>query len=250
VERARPDTARALRDVAADAAAARRFLALTRDTHDPALRVRMIAVARNIGWLDADSERAEKALLVRDVVADPAMAFGEVELVCALNADASLDAAADGLPPLRTVNVAQAAGFACLGSAEARERVLKALASSGEGDVQVAQAYLRHRPIREAGELKALALDVTHMKSVAAQVRALDTLGRHHIADRDVIGELARLFERTRSLEVQRAIAEIFLRTGPEALDGAVVATLRTHRIRAPGAQPDLIDQLLRRLSS
>jgi len=81
-------------------------------------------------------------------------------------------------------------------------------------------------------------------------VRALDTLGRHHIADRDVLDELSRLFEKTRSLDVQRAIAEIFLRTGPEALDTQVVATLRSHRLRSPGGAPDLIDQLIRRLSS
>jgi hypothetical protein len=81
-------------------------------------------------------------------------------------------------------------------------------------------------------------------------VRALDTLGRHHVADREVIEELSDLFERTRSLDVQRAIAEIFLRTGPEALDARVASMLRTYRIKAPGAQPDLIDQLIRRLSS
>ena len=236
--------------VASDAEGKQRYLSLTRGTPDPAIRLRMIALARRVGWLDGDSERGEKALLARDVVADAAMGFGEVELVCSLNADASLDGAADGLPPQRTVTVAQSAGRACLGSAPARSRVLKALASAREEDVQVAQAYLRQRPIREAAELRAMALDVSRMKSVPAQVRALDTLGRHHIADRDVIVELSRLFEHTHSLDVQRAIAEIFLRTGPGALDSQVVATLRAHRLRAPGAQPDLIDQLLRRLSS
>jgi len=85
---------------------------------------------------------------------------------------------------------------------------------------------------------------------VPAQVRALDTLGRHHVEDRDVIEQLASLFQRTRSLEVQRAIAEIFLRTGPEVVDARVAAALRGSRLRAPGAQPDLIDQLLRRLPS
>jgi len=154
VERARPATAQALRTVASDGAAAGRFIALTRDTRDPALRLRMAALARSVGWLDADSERAEKALLVRDVVADPAMAYGEVELVCGLNADGSLDGAADELPAQRTVSLAQAAGLACLGSREARARVLKALASAHDDDVQVAQAYLRHRPVHEVGELR------------------------------------------------------------------------------------------------
>ena len=249
-ERARPATSQALGVLGSDAAGAARYVALIRDTRDPALRLRMIALARNIAWLDGAGELAEKRRLARDVIADPSMAFGEVELVCALNGDGALDGALDGLPPLRTLTVAQAAGVACLGSAEARSRVLKALASTREADVQVAQAYLRHRPVRDAAELRTLAADVGRMKSVPAQVRALDTLGRHHVADRDVIDQLAGLFQRTRSLEVQRAIAEIFLRTGPEVLDRRVAAVLRDSRLRAPGAQPDLIDQLLRRLPS
>ena len=249
-ERASEATSQALHALASDKAGATRYLTLSRETRDPALRLRMIALARNVGWLDAPGERDEKRLLARDVVADPAMAYGEVELVCGLNADRSLDGALDTLPPLRTLTVAQAAGVACLGSAEARTRVLKALASAREDEVQVAQAYLRHRPVGDPRELRALAADVGRMRSVPAQVRALDTLGRHHVADHDVIEELARLFQRTHSLDVQRAIAEIFLRTGPETVDAHVAATLRASRLRGPSAQPDLIDQLLRRLPS
>ena len=249
-ERARPATAQALASLGSDAAVARRYLALTRDTRDPALRLRMIALARDIAWLDAEGELGAKRRLARDVIVDPAMAFGEVELVCGLNGDGALDGALDGLPPLRTLTLAQAAGVACLGNGEARSRVLKALASPREADVQVAQAYLRHRPVRDAAELRTLAADVGRMKSVAAQVRALDTLGRHHVADRDVIDQLAGLFQRTHSLEVQRAIAEIFLRTGPEVLDRRVASVLRDSRIRSPNAGGDLIDQLLRRLPS
>ncbi|HZZ92915.1 MAG TPA: hypothetical protein VFE23_10145 [Usitatibacter sp.] len=248
--RARDGTAQAMRTLASDAPAASRYLALTRHTRDPALRLRMVALARDVGWLDAQGERAEQRSLVRDVVSDPSMAYGEVELVCGLNAGHALDGALDGSPPLRTLSLAQAAGVACLGSPEARTRVLKALASPHEAEVQVAQAYLRHRPIEDANELRGLAIDVSRMRSIPAQVRALDTLGRHHIADRDVIEQLSKLFGSTRSLEVQRAIAEIFLRTGPEVLDTRVAATLRGARIRPPGGEPDLIDQLLRRLSS
>ena len=249
-ERGRPATSQALQALGADAAGAARYLTLTRETRDPALRLRMIALARDIAWLDGAGELAEKRRLARDVIADPSMAFGEVELVCALNADGALDGALDGLAPLRTLSVAQAAGVACLGSTEARSRVLKALASTREADVQVAQAYLRHRPVRDAAELRMLAAEVGRMKSIPAQVRALDTLGRHHVADHDVIEQLAQLFRRTRSLEVQRAIAEIFLRTGPEVLDRRVAAVLRDSRLHGPGAQPDLIDQLLQRLPS
>jgi hypothetical protein len=249
-ERAQPEVAAALARVATDEPAARRYLALERDTHDPALRLRMVALARAAGWLDGAGERGEKARLAADVVADPAMGYGEVELVCGMNADGSLDAALDAVPAARTLTVAQSAGLACLGSGAARERVLAALASPREDEVQVAQAYLRHRPIRDAAELRALAREVSRMRSVPAQVRALDTLGRHHIEDAAVIAQLAGLYARTRSIDVQRAVAEIFLRTGPAALDRQVAVTLRAHRIRARGAGPDLIDQLLRRLSS
>jgi hypothetical protein len=187
---------------------------------------------------------------VRDVVADPGMAYGEVELVCTLNADGKLDAALDALGPARTFNVAQAAGVACLGSAPARARVLKALVSTHDEEVQAAQAYLRHRPIEDSAELRTLVADVSRMKNVNAQVRALDTLGRHHITDNDVVVRLADLFQHTRSIAVQRAIAEIFLRTGPAVVTPQVLATLREHRLAAPGGQPDLIDLAIQRLSS
>src|SRR5258706_3592150 len=49
-----------------DHAARARFLALTRDTEDPAIRVRMIALARSVGWLSPAEQRADTARMSRD----------------------------------------------------------------------------------------------------------------------------------------------------------------------------------------
>jgi len=87
------------------------------------------------------------------------------------------------------------------------------------------------------------------MKATTAQVRALDALGRLHVADREIADELAALFARTPSLAVQRAIAEVFLRGDPHATDARKLSDiLRSHRLHSPDGE-DLIDQLVRRLS-
>jgi hypothetical protein len=227
-----------------------RYMAVTRQTEDPALRVRMISLARTVGWLSPAEEKSELAMMIHDVLAGDGMSFGEVDLICTLNRERGLHDSLQrvgGAMPLK--KVAQTAGMACLGSSEARARVLRALASADESEVQIAQAYLRHYPIDDAAELRKVVLDVTRMKGSAAQVRALGTLARLRISDREIIDELARLFARTGSLEVQRAVAEIFIRSDAHALPGAELAVLlRQHRLRAPGGGSDLIDVLIERL--
>ena len=237
----------ALAPIASDAAAASRYLGVMRLTQDPALRLRMIALARRVGWLDADTEKAEHVALVRDVVRSAAMDFGEVELVCSLNADGRLAGAAFATPAM---TAPQAAALACLGDASARRRVLQAVAATDEHDVQAAQAYLRHHPLEDATELQAVVAAVVAMRKEGAQVRALETLSRHHIADPQSIAVLERLFSTTRSAAVQRAVAEVFLRAGRGAVQPArLAATVRAHRIAA-AAGGDVIDQLLGMLAS
>jgi hypothetical protein len=238
---------RALAEVARDLATRERYLAITRDTEDPAIRVRMVALARTVGWLSAAQQQAELGQMIGDVLAASSMSFGEVDLICTLNKNRDLD------PALQRVKASparapHAAALACLGSAEGHARVLRALASPVEQDVQVAQAYLRHRPITDAKELRSVALGIARMKGSGAQVRALDTLARLHISDREILDELARLFTRTSSLGVQRAIAEIFLRSPDRALDNRTLAgLLRQYRLPSPNGE-DLIDALIRRL--
>ena len=235
--------------IAGDRATAERYLALTRQTADPALRVRMVSLARTVGWLSAAEEKTELARTIHDVLAGD-MSFGEVDLICTLQRERGLEDSLQRAGDVPARKVAQTAGMACLGNAAARGQVLRALASADERDVQIAEAYLRHHPIADAAELRRLARDVARMKGTAAQVRALGSLARQRIADRETIDELAALFARTGSLEVQRAVAEVFIRGDASALPGPqLVALLRQHRLRAPGGASDLIDVLIQRLS-
>src|SRR5439155_4423866 len=132
----------------------------------------------------------------------------EVELVCTLNKDRTLDPSLNGLQVSQTGGPAQAAALACLGSSEGHARVLEALASPREDEVQIAQAYLRHRPITDDRELREAVRGIVRMKSPTAQARVLETLARFHISDHEIQADLARLFAQSSSLPVQRAIAE------------------------------------------
>ena len=82
----------------------------------------------------------------------------------------------------------------------------------------------------------------------AAQVRALDTLGRHRLSDRQSLDELARLFPVARSVDVQRAIAAAFIRSDYQLLPKSeMVSMLSEYRLKSTGGT-DAIDILLRRL--
>ncbi|HET7731396.1 MAG TPA: hypothetical protein VFK48_15310 [Usitatibacter sp.] len=247
--RSAPDAARALAALSGDGAARERYLATTRETEDPALRVRMIALARSAGWLDPVGERNETAHMIRDLLASRSVGFGEVDLICTLNRERALDAALGEVATARARGAAGSGALACLGSDEDRRRVLAALASEEEAEVQAAQAYLRHRPITDAAELRQVAFGIARMKGTAAQVRALETLARHHVADAEVIGELGRLFARTASAAVQRAIAEIFLRADAGTIASTeLVTVLQKHRLAPVGGGQDLVDVLIGRL--
>jgi hypothetical protein len=118
--------------------------------------------------------------------------------------------------------------------------------------VQIAQVYFRHRPIDEREELRALAREITRMPGAgAAQVRALDTLARLHISDREILEDLSRFFADAKSVNVQRAIAEVFIRSDHKAIHrGDLIGILREHRLKPPGGGQDLIDVLIARLQS
>jgi len=246
-ERAGADFATARDAIASDAAAKASYLALVRATADPALRVRMAQVAHDIGWLDAAGHRAELARTIRDVVAADAIDFGDVELICQLNKDDRLsnELAMFHVATLAPPRAARAAAGACMGDASARESALRALASADERDVRMAQALLRHRPITDAVELRRVAAGIAAMKASAAQVRALETLARLHVADAQILERLAALYSSARSIDVQRAIAEVFLRSSLEAIDTRALAErLQRDRLRAD----PLVDTLIARL--
>ena len=251
-ERKSPATARSLEAVARDREAKDRYLAFARDADDPAVRVRMMAVARNLGWLTADDERAEYARMLGERIVRGAVGVPDVELACSFDRKREMgrDLVARSLPAGRRDDVAVAAVLACHGSAEGHARVLRALVGAGEDDVRIAQVYLHHRPIADEGEIRAVADGIVRMPAPDAQVRALDALAGHRLSDAESLKTLAGLFPKTRSLQVQRAIAGILIRADIRLFAGADLAkTLAAHRVRSPDGK-DLIDVLIRRLQS
>lgn len=250
-ERKTPEFAAAMHELSADRPARDRYLAFSRQVRDLADRARMLALASTLGWLSTDERRAELVRLVNDALAGP-MTFVETDLVCSLDKDRELVSQLGEvkLPAARASSVAHGAALACLGSAEGHAQAMRALVSGDDKDMQAVQVYLRHRP-PASGEIRRIALDIAKRAASGISVRAIDTLGRLHIADREVLEELIRSFAAARSVAVQRAIAEVFLRSDATAIPRTELASaLRQHRLKAPGGGEDLIDILLKKLQS
>jgi hypothetical protein len=237
-----------LAEMGADDETRGRFLALARNAHPYGVRARMIELAARVGWLAPQAEHDELAALMNDVLAARAVGFGEVDLACTLNQDGAL---AGELTRVSAHvedarGVADAAVLACLGSGAARTRVLAALASPDDREVELAQLYLQHHPIEDPAEVRALAAEVMRMPPSQAQVRALGALARLHIADRGILDGLAQAFAQAKSVNVQRAIAEVFIRSDPDVMRGSGLAgLLRASRLKSPDGRPDLIDTLI-----
>ena len=240
--------AQALAQVSADEATRDRYLSVARGERAE-MRARMVKVAAALGWLSPRQEREELVRMVGDLIARDAVGYAEVDLVCSLNRDGTLDAAAarSSLATAPADRASNAAALACLGRQDAHARVIRALVSSDERDVRIAQAYLRNRPVADTRELRRIAADIPRGASPAAQARAWETFARLNITDREVIDQLAHAFAQSKSPSVQRAIAEVFIRSDASALPKAELAALvRRHRLKGD----DLIEQLLRKLQS
>ena len=248
--RADPAVARALAAIAGDLPARERYLGFARNDDRPPVRARMIALAGALGWLDATAQRVELGHMLADQLAADAIGFADVDLACALNADHTLDPERQRLHLSAALRdkPANAAVLACLGSDEGHARMLRALTSADDREVQLAQVYFRHRPIADVNELRAAALGIARMPASDAQVRALDTLALHYVADRESLEPLARLFQKARSVAVQRAIAGVLIRSDYRALGRPeLLRVLREYRLKSPDGA-DLIDALIRRL--
>jgi hypothetical protein len=251
-ERQEPTVAQALDEIARDQAARTRYLDFVRDADQPAVRARMIGLAAKLGWLSPAEKRAELMQMIGDQLAKNAVSSAEVGLACALNKDHELDQELYRLqlPPAQAEKVPHAAVLACLGSTEAHARVLRALTSPNDEDVEIAQVYLHYWPISDPTELRGVATGIARMNGSDAQVRALDTLAGYHLSDRESLEELTRLFPRAKSVNVQRAIAGILIRSDFHAIaTPELVKTLRQSRIKSPDGA-DLIDVLIRRLQT
>jgi hypothetical protein len=242
-----PQAAEALTRITADSATRAGFLEFARDADEPAVRARLLTLARDLGWLSADERWAELALMLDEVQARPVLGVTEVDLACMLNQEHDLYGAFDFA---ETPDIPHAAVRACLGSTEGRTRTLQGLVSPNIADVQIAQAYLRHRPITDAAELRRVAAAIVQMKPSDAQVRALESLGRHYLADRSILELLVGLYSQTPSAAVQAAIAGILIRADQRSLTSPqLIRTLVKDRRAAP-AGGNMVDALLRKLRS
>ena len=190
--------------------------------------------------------------MIADQMARDRVGRNEVDLACARNRDSEPDPALQRLAAdaAQSGKVAQAAVLACLGSAEAHARVVRALTSSNADDVAIAQVYLRHRPLADVDELRAVTSAIARMPTSDAQVRALDTLAQQRLADPESLREITRLFPLARSVDVQRAIAGILIRSDYRVLGRSDLArSLRQHRLKSPDGN-DVIDALIRVLQA
>ena len=251
-ERATPAFARASEEIAGDRPARDRYMAFARDVDRPEVRSRMVHVARSLGWLSLDQEKAELTRMLADLLGRNAIGAADVDLVCSLNKNGGLDGVLESLdlPVRRKDSVAEAALRACLGSLDGRRRVLQALTARDDADIEIARVYLRYHPIADVNELRDIAARIGGMTESEAQVRVLDTLAHYYVSDRESLDELTRLFPRAKSVSVQRAIAGVFIRSDYRALPRQELARiLRLHRLKSPDGE-DLIDVLIRRLQA
>ena len=246
-DRRAPAIASVLATLAADSASRERFLEFARDADEASVRRRMVELAHALGWLDADERRNELARMIDEHLDRKPIGAAQLDLFCALGSDRVLAGEVRRLARGDDTNVAHAAVMACAGHAPSHARVLAALTSGDERDVELAQVYLRHRRI-ESGEMRSVTRGIAKMVASPAQVRALDTLASQPPSDADSLEELARLFATVKSPLVQRAIAGILLRADYRAIARPeVVASLRQSRVKAAEGA-DLVEVLLRRL--
>ena len=248
-DRASPEFLHEAALLSADDSARERFMGIARSARRPEIRARMIAQARAFAWLDANQERTEYVRLATDLMDAGAVGYAEVDLACSLNDDHSLDGTAARLAR-HARTTADAAVLACLGDREAHGQVVRALFTGGEHDVEIAQAYVRNRPLTDRGELREVAAGIARMASPVVQVRALGALARLNIDDREILRELEGAFASAKTAGVQSAIAEVFIRSGAPGIPKPELASLlRRHRLPS-GHSEDLVDVLLKRLSS
>ncbi len=251
-QRAAPDFVRELDRIAADAPARDRYLGFARDVDRPAVRARMIHWATRLGWLTAAQENDELARLVTQMLASHSMGSADVELICSLNRERALErSVSDG----RT-DAARTRRSRIRRRWRAWATPTRASASSARSPVARSTTSTSRRCtsaiVRSAmcASCAPIAVAIARMTESAAQVRALDTLAHYYLSDRESLTELAKLFPRAASVNVQRAIAGVFIRSDYRAVAQLdLVQVLRRYRIKSPDGE-DMIDVLIRRLQA
>ncbi len=245
-----PEVAAALDAIERDRSTRDRYLAFARDADEASVQTRMMALARSLGWLTVAQEQAEFVHMIATRMARGSLGRSEVDLICSTQREGALARQLLATGSARLANVTHSAALACLGSAEGHERTVHALTSSDDEVVAMAQVYLRHRPLADVNELRTVASGIARMTATGPQVRALETLARQRLSDAQSLHEIARLFPQARSLEVQRAIAGLLIRSDYKLLGRADLArSLRLHRLRSSDGN-DVIEVLIRLLQS
>ena len=247
-QRGEPEVAAALEAIRVDDRTRERVLEFVRDADDASVQARMLALSRTLGWLTPAQERSEFLRLIARRMARDDLGRTEVDLVCSAHSghEPALAGEVQAEGAARRDRVTHAAVLACLGSAEAHRRTVQALTSGSEDEVAIAQVYLRHRPLADVADLRTVTSGIAAMSAANAQVRALEALARQRLADPQSLEAIARLFPRARSLEVQRAIAGLLIRSDVRSLASIdLVRSLREHRLKSPDGT-DVIDMLIR----
>jgi len=247
-----PDVESAFAAIAEDATARNRYLAFARNADPTSARVPMLDLARDLGWLTPADRQSELAKLLGEFLVRDGIGPAEVDLACTLNRESTFDGLFDDVGQQRAADdVAHAAIRACLGSNEGRARTLEALLGGSDGDVRIAQTYLRHRPLTTPSELRTVTSGIAQMRSSDIQVRALQALAGHPVSDPESLEVLAELFPRTESWSVQSAIAGVLIRADYRSLARPeIVRSLSEHRRKPPRGEDVIIDALIRRLQS
>lgn len=251
-QRQLPEVAAALAVIESDHRSRERFLEFARDADEAAVQTRMMALARTLGWLSPAQEQAEFVHMVASRMGRGSLSRTEVDLICSTHPGREPGEVRQLLATgaVRPGDLTHAAVLACMGSPESHERTVRALSSPRDEEVAIAQIYLRHHPLSGVGELRAVTSNIGRMTAGDAQLRALETLARQHLADPQSLQEIADLFPLARSLEAQRAIAGILIRSDYRMLARADLArTLSQHRLKSPDGS-DVIDVLIRLLRS
>ena len=104
-----------------------------RATDEAPLRLRMIDLARDLGWLSPDARIAELERMIAARYARPLLTAADVDFVCRLNANRALDGARATLPG--ATDAGHAGVLACLGDKDQRERLLQALTSRSRSPI-------------------------------------------------------------------------------------------------------------------
>lgn len=251
-QRLQPDVVEAFDAIRRDGAARERFLGFARDADLATVQSRMIALARQVGWLSEAQEHDEFVRMVAERMKRNGVGRHEVDLVCAsaLSREPGVLARMLASGAADPAKVAHAAVLACLGQRDSHERTVRALTGAQPEDVEVVQVYLRHRPLAGVDEARAIAAGIGRLGGAEAQVRALESLARQRLSDPHSLKAIAGLFVQTRSLQVQRAVAKVLLRADTQALERAeLLQSLRRHRLESSDGQ-DVIDVLIRVLQS